>query len=500
MRLPQLFAIYPQLFWGQDPNRDVAGITNDSRVAAKGFVYVAIRGHARDGHDFLPEVCRQGAIGVVVEDRAKVPVDFQGAVVVVPDTRVALDELSAHYHGRPADKLFCVGVTGTNGKTSTTYLVEAVLNRFGWMTGVLGTVNHHCGPRVWESQLTTPDPLVLHKRLAEFRAMGAEAAAFEVSSHALAQRRVDDLPFDVAVFTNLTRDHLDYHLDMEGYFAAKERLFREVLGASRKAQVWAVVNADDSWARKLQVSERARVWTYGQSTGADFRFTVREQSFNGTVFTVKTPRGDEQIVLPLPGLHNVYNATAAIAVGCAAGASLETCRDAVAGFMGVPGRLERVPNNMGLHVFVDYAHTDDALKTVLGALNEVRRAGKLDSRILTVFGCGGDRDRGKRPLMGQAALAGSDLVFVTSDNPRSEDPNAIIREIAAGLPSGAVDQTVFLEVDRRQAIARALQSARVGDVILIAGKGHENYQIIGSEKRPFSDIEVASSWLERNGN
>lgn len=494
MRLPQLLAIYPQLFWGKNPQKDVTGLTNDSREVKPGYVYVAIRGHAVDGHRYIPQVCRQGAIALIVEDAATVPKTYDGAVVVVPDTRVALDELASHFHGRPADHMFCVGVTGTNGKTSTTYMIEAVLEKYGWKTGVLGTINHHFGGHVWESQLTTPDPLTLHKRLSEFRALGGEAAAFEVSSHALAQKRVDDLPFDAAVFTNLTRDHLDYHKSMDEYFAAKERLFREVLGASRKSQVWAVINADDPAGRKLQVTDRAKVWTYGQGA-ADFRFLIREQDFGGTRFTLKTPRGEAEIHLPLPGLHNVYNATAAIAVGLAADASLATCSEALANFRGVPGRLQKVPNDKGVHVFVDYAHTDDALKVVLAALGEVRRSAQLENRIITVFGCGGDRDKGKRPLMAQAALAGSDLVFLTSDNPRTEDPDQIIQDGVAGLAPEVLNQTVFTEVDRRAAIGRALQSAQVGDVILIAGKGHETYQIVGAEKRPFSDVEVVKEWL-----
>ncbi len=498
MRLPQLLAIYPQLFWGSDPNRDVVGLTNDSREVKPGYVYVAIRGHNQDGHEFLAQVCEQGAIGVIVEDRKNVPKDFSGAVVVVPSTRVALDELAAHFYGRPADSMFCVGVTGTNGKTSTTYMIEAVLNLFGWQTGVLGTINHHFGTHTWDSQLTTPDPLTLHKRLSEFRALGGQAVAFEVSSHALAQSRVDDLPFDAAVFTNLTRDHLDYHKTMEEYFTAKERLFREVLSRSRKSQVWAIINADDPASKRLLITDRARVWTYGSGT-ADLKFIVRQQDFSGTTFTLKTPRGEGEFKLPLPGIHNVYNATAAIAVGLAAGASLATCQKAMAQFSGVPGRLERVPNKNGIHVFVDYAHSDDALKVVLAALNEVRRSAQLENRIITVFGCGGDRDKGKRPLMAEAAAAGSDLVFVTSDNPRTEEPMNIIRDAIAGFNPVELNQTVFAEVDRRQAIARALQSAEVGDVILIAGKGHENYQIVGTEKRSFSDVEVVKEWLQNFG-
>ncbi|MGE0762615.1 MAG: UDP-N-acetylmuramoyl-L-alanyl-D-glutamate--2,6-diaminopimelate ligase [Bdellovibrionales bacterium] len=493
----QLLSFYPQLRLGQGPEREIKGLTNDSRQVQEGWVYVAIRGNQFDGHKFIPQVCASGAAALIVEDDRLIPKDYQGAVVVVESTRAALDQLAARYFGQPAEKLFCVGVTGTNGKTSTTYMVEAILNRFGWPTGVLGTINHHFGEHVWDAQLTTPDPLVLQKRLAEFRALGAGAVAFEVSSHALTQNRVDQLPFDVAVFTNLTRDHLDYHHTMEEYFAAKERLFHEVLATSSKPRTWAVVNADDPWSARLKIADQAKLWTYGQKA-ADFRFTLGRQDFTGSEFNLKTPRGEQTIHLPLPGLHNVYNATAAIAVGLAAGASLETCAQAIAEFNGVPGRLERVPDPGGLNIFVDYAHTDDALKVVLNALNEVRRLAGLQNRIITVFGCGGDRDKGKRPLMAQAAVAGSDLVFVTSDNPRTEKPEAIIADCVAGLAPALISNTVFTEVDRGAAIGRALQSAQTGDVILIAGKGHEDYQIVGTEKRPFSDGEVVREWLKAN--
>jgi len=499
MRLSQLLSIYSQLRLGDQPNQEISSLTNDSREVTKGSVYVAIRGHHRDGHDFLREVCEKAPAAVVVEDLAKVPADFNGAVVHVENSRTALDHLAAQYWGHPADRLFCVGVTGTNGKTSTTYMVEKILTRFGWKTGVLGTINHHLGSHVWPSQLTTPDPLVLQKRLAEFCSLGAEAVAFEVSSHALDQARVDHLPFDVAVFTNLTRDHLDYHGTMEKYFSAKARLFNQVLAQSKKSQTYAIVNGDDSWGRRIEASGKARLWTYGQGE-ADLKFAIHSQSFSGTVFDLKTPRGSEQVVLPLPGLHNVYNATAAIGVGLAAGASLQTCIEALNEFEGVPGRLQRIKNNLGLHVFVDYAHTDDALRVVLRALNDVRRASREAGRIITVFGCGGDRDRGKRPLMAQAAVEGSDLVFVTSDNPRTEDPGRIIKDSTDGLAADLLGHQVFVEVDRRLAIGRALQSAKVGDVILIAGKGHEDYQIIGSERRPFSDVEVVKEWLQNHGN
>ncbi len=494
MRLAQLLSIYPSLRWGDDPNVEVTGVTQDSKKIEKGSVFVAIRGSKSDGHDYLTQVCDRGAIGVVVEDKKRVPATFRGAVVEVQDTRLALDHLAAHYFGRPAEKLFCVGVTGTNGKTSITYLTECLLKEFGWKTGVMGTIDHHLLDRVWSSNLTTPDPLTLQRRLTEFCALGAAAAVFEVSSHALDQHRVDQIPFDGAVFTNLTRDHLDYHLNMAGYFSAKERLFRELLQSSTKDHPFAIVNGDDHYGRRLQISGRARTWYYGQGD-VQLKFSIVRTDFSGVEFDLKSPRGQSRFFLPMPGQHNVYNAVAAIGVALMAGCSLDLCASALSEFRGVPGRLESVKNNRGIHIFVDYAHTDDGLRTVLQALQEIRRGVDSSIRIVTVFGCGGDRDQGKRPLMGQVAYEGSDLAFVTNDNPRTEDPEKIAQEILKGIPAEALNNKVFVELDRSKAIGRALQSAGNGDVILIAGKGHENYQIVGQETRPFSDLDVVKEWL-----
>lgn len=494
MKLSQLLSVFPQLKLGQYPTREVSGIYSDSRQVGPDAVFVAVRGYTMDAHDFIPQACQAGAIAVIVESEDKVPVDYQGAIVVVENTREALDQLAARFYGGPADQLFCVGVTGTNGKTTVTYMIEKVLTDFGWKTGVLGTIDHHMGETKWASALTTPDSLTLQKRLSEMKSLGAQAVAFEVSSHAIVQNRADNIPFDATVFTNLTRDHLDYHGTMEEYFAAKEKLFRETLARSNKENCYAVINSDDSYGPRLQVTEKAKVWTYGQRK-ADFTFRVLEQDFSGTRFHLTTPRGDVEVFIRTPGLHNVYNATAAIAVGVAAGASLDKGALALSSFAGVPGRLESVETDKDIHVFVDYAHTDDALRSVLNALNKVRENVGRPTRIITVFGCGGDRDKGKRPLMAQAAMEGSDLVFVTSDNPRREDPQKIIDDIMQAVPDSKLNQEVFGEVDRKEAIRRALQMANAGDVVLIAGKGHEDYQIVGDEKRPFSDVAVVKELL-----
>lgn len=492
MKVSQLLSIFPQLKWGDAALAEVVDVTQDSRQVKKGSVFVAIRGTAGDGHDFLPAVVEAGAIAVIVEDESTLPASFRGAIVKVPSSRVALDQLASRYFGNPAQELFCVGVTGTNGKTTVTYMIERILTHFGWPTGVLGTIDHHLAQHKWPSQLTTPDALTLQRRLKEFVALGARATAFEVSSHALAQARVDSLPFAVGVFTGFTRDHLDYHQTMEEYFVAKERLFCELLGGQQETAV-AVLNGDDPWVRKTRVHEGVTTWWYG-TQNTDFTFRVLRQDLGGSLFHLSSPRGNHEFNLPCPGVHNVYNAVAAVAASCAAGASLETASEALAGFHGAPGRLEKVPNQRGLHIFVDYAHTDDALRTVLKALRELMGQTSTTGRIITVFGCGGDRDKGKRPLMARAAAENSDILVLTSDNPRSEDPAQILREIQAGIPKGW-SGVVHTQIERREAFRVALQTARDGDVILVAGKGHEDYQIVGKVKLSFADVQVLTELL-----
>ncbi len=492
MKVSQLLSLFPQLKWGDAATLDVADLTLDSRQVKKGTVFVAIRGTAGDGHQYLESAARAGAAALVVEDEAGIPKDYRGAVVKVASTRNALDQLASRYFGNPAQELFCVGVTGTNGKTTVTYMIEKILTHFGWPTGVLGTIDHHLAEHKWPSQLTTPDPLTLQRRLKEFVALGARAAAFEVSSHALSQARADSLPFAVGVFTGFTRDHLDYHKTMEEYFKAKQRLFSELLG-NRPQMAVAVLNGDDPEVRKTHVREGVTTWWYG-AKDADFTFRVLKQDLNGSMFHLSSPRGNHEFHLPCPGVHNIYNAVAAIAASCAAGCSLATASEALQAFHGAPGRLEKVPNTRGLHIFVDYAHTDDALRTVLKALHDLKEGSGATGRIITVFGCGGDRDKGKRPLMARAAAAASDVVILTSDNPRTEDPKQILREVQAGIPTGWKGE-LHSEIDRRKAFSVALQTARDGDVILVAGKGHEDYQIVGKEKLNFSDALVMGELL-----
>ena len=498
MQLSHLLSIYPQTSWRSGMGeREVSQIVFDSRKLEPGCVFVAIRGGRADGHAFLGEAVAKGAIALVVEDLANVPGEFRGGVVIVRDTRDALNKLASRFFGEPARQMFCVGVTGTNGKTTTTHVVEAIFNEGGRPTGVIGTIDHHLGSRVWKTEMTTPDPISFQLRLSEFLSHGAQAVAMEVSSHALHQSRVDEVPFDVAIFSNLTRDHLDYHKDMDDYFAAKRKLFTELLARSMKPMKTAIINADDAYGRKLMETRIAGIetWSYGAGADASLRFEVLEQGFQGSRFKLRTPRGIGELFVRMPGLHNVYNASSAVGAGLAAGLDFDTCAKALDGFMGVKGRLESVPNPKGVHVFVDYAHSDDAIATVLHYLGAIRRHAKLENRLITVFGCGGDRDKGKRPLMMKAAAKGSDLVVLTSDNPRTEDPGAILKDAAAGADPSTMGKTLFIEVDRKQGIRKALDLAKKGDVVLIAGKGHEDYQIIGTTRTPFSDAAVVKEIL-----
>lgn len=494
MNLQSLLSVIPGIPNTIYSNEEVTGLFNDARQVIPNSVFVAIRGTVHDGHKFIPDAIAKGALVLVVEDKSQVPTDFKGLVLNVPNTREILDALASKFYLNPGQELFCVGVTGTNGKTSITYMVEAIFNQGLLPTGVIGTVNHHVGHKVWPSEMTTPDPLYLQKRLREFRDEGALAVAIEVSSHALDQRRVDSVPFNTVIFTNLTRDHLDYHQTMEKYFEAKQRLFADLMWKTDKVPSFAVINTADKWGRRLRVPDSTVLWTYG-SKDSDFKYEITKMDFALTEFKLQTPAGDADVALPMSGVHNVLNSIAALATGMSAGIPLQLCVEALNKFTGVPGRLESVPNNKKLSIFVDYAHSPDALENVLTALNSVRENLKSKAQIWTIFGCGGDRDKGKRPLMAQMAMKYSDQVVVTSDNPRTEDPQSILNDIMAGIPADK-KENVEVYVDRREAIFSAIQNAEDGDVILIAGKGHEDYQIIGKEKFPFSDVKVAAEALK----
>jgi UDP-N-acetylmuramoyl-L-alanyl-D-glutamate--2,6-diaminopimelate ligase len=474
---------------GGDP--DVARVTGDSREVVPGAVFFALPGADRDGHDFVADAARRGAVAVVAE---RAVACAPAALLLVPSARRAMAIAAASFHGRPGDALALAAVTGTNGKTTVAWLVEACARAAGVPVGMLGTVTHRWPGAERPAGHTTPESTTIQALLAEMRAAGARAAVLEVSSHALAQERVAGMRFRAAGFTNLTRDHLDYHGDMERYFAAKRRLFLEHLAPDGVA----VVNVRDPFGARLadQLGPGRRLWRHGGRAGDALRAEGVEIGLSGIQATIQTPAGALAVRSPLVGAHNVENLLCAAGIALA----LELPRDAVARALcecrGAPGRLERFAAR-GVSVFVDYAHTDDALARALDALRAL-----APRRLLCVFGCGGDRDRGKRPLMGEAAARGSDAVVVTSDNPRSEDPAAILGEIVPGLERAGCarlsaaalrggDRGFVVEPDRRAAIALAVASAREGDAVLVAGKGHEETQLVGARRLPFSDRDEA---------
>ena len=464
----------------------VRGVVCDSRKVRRGDLFVAIPGTAADGMQYAAQAIERGAVAVVGEPAAA----LRGfpAWVAVPDARVALANLACAVHDHPSRALDVFGITGTNGKTTTAVVMREMLVRGGRNPGLLTTVEYQLGDRSIPADRTTPDAPTLQSMLAEMRDVGHDSAVMEVSSHALDQRRVDGMRFAGAAFTNLSRDHLDYHKTFEAYFAAKRRLFEFLVAEGAGV---AVVNVDDAWGRKLQawLTECARpVITYGTSAAADVASSELELSSRGTRFSLHTPWGTRVVRSHLLGRCNVANLMCAAALCGGAGIDLDPLVEAMESCRPMWGRLERVPVPGGADVFVDYAHTDDALSNVLTTLREL-----TVGRLIVVFGCGGDRDRGKRPAMGRIAAELADHCIVTSDNPRTEDPAAIIDSIVAGMPAGA---TRDVEQDRGRAIVAALAMGVPGDVVLIAGKGHESYQEIGRRTVAFDDREAIRRWAE----
>jgi UDP-N-acetylmuramoyl-L-alanyl-D-glutamate--2,6-diaminopimelate ligase len=460
---------------------EISGLAYDNRLAGPGTLFFCVPGFTRDGHDFAADAVARGAVALVVERPLGLPVPQ----IQVSSVRAAMAPAAAAFYGDPTAALDVVGVTGTNGKTTTAFLVRELLQDAGRSTGLLGTVKSVIGGVEREVKRTTPEAIDLQRTFAEMRAAGDVACAIEVSSHALELHRADAIHFVAAVFTNLTQDHLDFHPTMEDYFAAKRVLFSGQHPGLPPPRA-AIINIDDPYGARL-ASELERPITFAlRAAGAHYRGVELETGLEGSTFTVHTPDGPLSLRSPLRGEFNVYNVIGALAVARALDVSAETCVAAIATAGQVPGRFETVDEGQPFAVVVDYAHTPDSLENVLRAARGVTR-----SRLRVVFGCGGDRDRGKRPLMGEIARRLADDVFVTSDNPRSEDPEAIIDEILKG--SGA---EVAHDPDRHAAIARALESAQPGDVVVIAGKGHEQGQeFADGRKLPFDDVTVAREVL-----
>lgn len=459
---------------------------------------MAISGLSRDGHDFIPEALAGGAVYILHEKDFSPPPGV--TAIKVANSRRSLGILGKNFYRHPSAELCLVGVTGTNGKTTVTYLLEAVFRAAGYRTGVLGTVNYRYGDKVFPAPNTTPESFELQKILREMADQDVTHVIAEVSSHAVDLRRVDDCEFALGIFTNLSQDHLDYHQTMENYFQAKLRFFQEIMPAAGKM----IVNGDDPWGQRILKEANRTKLTFGLQNGSDVRAEIVSLTAEGVEAIVHSTEGDLAISSPLSGRFNLYNVLAAVAASMALGVPADCIRDGIAGLTGVPGRLQRISRRSEPAVFVDYAHTPDALLRVLQNLVEFRRG-----RIITIVGCGGNRDRGKRPLMGSAATANSDVTIITSDNPRGEDPLQIISEIEAGVDGKSVRKCLPEEIsaagghkcyillpDRQKAIELAVRLAGPDDTILIAGKGHEDYQIVGKERFPFDDRLVARGALD----
>ena len=486
MQLKTLLAAIPvrQIIGTLD--RPVESIAYDSRRVQRNALFVAMRGEKVDGHEFIGQAVEKGA-SVIVTDREEK--HLRATCVVVEDTRTSLADLSAIFYGHPAQRLKLAAVTGTNGKTTTSFLIKHVCEKAGLRCGLIGTVRYEIGERVLPAIRTTPESLDLQELLAQIVNAGCRAAAMEVSSHALAQNRTRGLEWNVAVFTNLTQDHLDFHGTMESYFESKTKLFTQLGQQENKRKPAAVVNIDDRYGQQLldKIDKSVAIVTYGMGARADFRASNYRVEFGGTSYQLDA-RGKSYLVrVPLIGRFNVANSVAALAAANGLGVDLRAAVLSLGKSPQVPGRLEMVPAKRQFQVFVDYAHTPDALANVLKTLRELQ-----PQRLIVVFGCGGDRDRQKRPLMGEMVDRHADYAIITSDNPRKEDPSRIVAAIEKGFRSTHFEKIV----DRTEAINRAIALAQPRDIVLIAGKGHENYQEFADHTIPFDDIQVARRAIE----
>lgn len=482
-----LASVPPQAVIGPT-DRNVEAIAYDSRRVQKNTLFVALRGEKSDGHQFIDQAVDKGATVIVTEAISPNP---HATNVQVGSTRSAMADLAAAFYQQPMRRLKMAAVTGTNGKTTTTFLLKHICENAGMRCGLIGTVRYEIGERVLPAVRTTPESLELQELLAQIVNAGCKAAAMEVSSHALALERTRGIEWDVAVFTNLTQDHLDFHGSMDRYFEAKAKLFTSLAAQQTKKKTTAVVNIDDRYGERLieRLGKDVPVVTYGMGTRADFRASNYRPEFSGTSYQLDA-RGKSYLVrVPLIGRFNVANSLAALAAAHSLGISLREAILNLAKSPQVPGRLEAVQAKRQFQVFVDYAHTPDALLNVLKTLRELS-----PRKLIVVFGCGGDRDRQKRPLMAQAADQNADFSIITSDNPRKEDPDAIIAEVEKGFRSDRYEKIT----DRAQAIARAISLAQPRDIVLIAGKGHETYQEFADNTIPFDDLQVARRALENN--
>ena len=487
MELEQLVRQLRDPIMTGSPDRRITSLCYDSREASPGSLFVAIRGNVVDGHGFIEQAIERGAIAIVSEEPG---LTQRVTHIQVLDSRDALARLAAAFYSNPSKQLRMIGVTGTNGKTTTTYLIKHLLERAGQRTGLIGTVSYEIGERVLPASRTTPESLDLQSILAQCVDARCANVVMEVSSHALELERVDGIGFRVAIFTNLTQDHLDFHRGMKEYFEAKARLFAGLRDAEGKGRT-AIINVDDAYGQQLvaRFGRDLPIITFGMGARADLRASNFKIEPTGTSYQLDIKGKSFLVRLPLIGRFNIYNSLAALAAIHALGLDVRAAVLALARAPQVPGRLEAVPARRQFQVFVDYAHTDDALLNVIKTCRDLS-----PNRLIVVFGCGGNRDKSKRPLMGAAADQNADYSIITSDNPRKEDPAQIIRDIEAGFKSKRFESVL----DRREAITRAIQLAQPRDIVLIAGKGHEKYQEFADRTIPFDDIEVAARALEEN--
>ena len=489
LALRELFATAPAQIPAGAENRRVSGIACDSRKAAPGFAFFALHGAKEDGNKFVRDALERGAIAVASEEAA--PADFPPEIawIRVPEGRKALATVAANFFAHPAQALQLVAVTGTNGKTTTTSLVDSALRASGAKTGLFGTIGYRTPLGQYPAPNTTPESLDLQRFLAEIRDAGGKYAVMEASSHALVLDRLWGCHFQAAVFTNLTREHMDFHKTFLDYFTAKRRLFE---GTGAGAPEVAVLNADDPYSARL-IGLAKQTVTYGIENPADIWAKKFQLAFSGLTFTAQTPNGKLQIHSPLVGRINVYNILAAIGAAQAAGMANETIEAGIHQLQNVPGRFQRVDLGQPFLVIVDFAHTDDALENLIKTARELNPKG----RVITLFGCGGGKDRTKRPVMGEVAGRLSDLTILTNDNPRQEDPLKIISDIVVGLQKS--QGKYLIEQDRAKAIGMAFDEARSGDLVLLAGKGHEDYQILADKTLDWDDRKVAQQELRKRG-
>lgn len=488
MKLQTLLTSIPAYRTSQDLSGEITNIEQDSRKVVSGTLFICIDGEIVDGHQFAKQAEANGAAAILAEKE----IDVSIPVVYVKDSKRAMAILADRFYGSPSQKMKMIGVTGTNGKTTVTHLVEQIVRDAGSETGLIGTMYRKIGREILETKNTTPDSLTLQRTYHEMLAAGVQTVAMEVSSHALVQGRTYGTDFDIAVFTNLSQDHLDYHKTMEEYAYAKSLLFAQ-LGNSYDSEKpkYAIINQDDPVSQRMKTATAAPVITYGIDKPADFGATDVMVTSSGTTFKLHTPDGDFDVRIKMIGKFSIYNCLAALATSYALEIPIQQAITSLEKVQGVAGRFEIVDAGQDFTVIVDYAHTPDGLLKVLETIEEFKR-----SRVFAIVGCGGDRDKGKRPQMAKIAIDyATDPVF-TSDNPRSEDPEAIIQDMLAGLPANAVYQ---VRTDRKEAITYAVNEAQAGDVILIAGKGHETYQIIGDQVLDFDDRAVAREAIEKKG-